>query len=173
MTLQEIDKVSVTILMDNSTDLLLTNSIHANRPHLTTNEEFLFPLPIAEHGFSALVDIAVHGEKKEKNNMGKKIKYKNNNSIFLFDAGASEDGVIHNADIFGIDFDRIDGVILSHGHFDHFTGLANILRKISLSQRKSTDINLLAHPEAFLKRWEVFQDGKRVRMPFLDEEHLK
>lgn len=37
--------------------------------------------------------------------------------------------LIHNADIFGIDFDRIDGVILNHGHFDHFTGLANILRK--------------------------------------------
>ena len=174
MRLQEIDKVSVTILMDNSTDLLLTNSTHANRPQLTTNEEFLLPLPIAEHGFSALVDIVVHGEeKKEKNNMGKKIKYKNNNSIFLFDAGASEDGVIHNADIFGIDFDRIDGVILSHGHFDHFTGLANILRKISLSRPKSTGIDLLAHPEAFLKRWEVFQDGKRVQMPFLDEGHLK
>jgi 7,8-dihydropterin-6-yl-methyl-4-(beta-D-ribofuranosyl)aminobenzene 5'-phosphate synthase len=174
MTLQEIDKVSVTILMDNSTDLLLTNSIHANRPQLTTNEKFLLPLPIAEHGFSALVDIVVQSEeKKEKNNMGKKIKYKNNNSIFLFDAGASEDGVIHNADIFGIDFDRIDGVILSHGHFDHFTGLANILRKISLSRRKSTGIDLLAHPEAFLKRWEVFQDGKRVQMPFLDEGHLK
>jgi len=73
MTLQEIDKVSVTILMDNSTDLLLTNSIHANRPRLTTNEKFLLPLPIAEHGFSALVDIVVHSEeKKEKNNMGKK-----------------------------------------------------------------------------------------------------
>jgi 7,8-dihydropterin-6-yl-methyl-4-(beta-D-ribofuranosyl)aminobenzene 5'-phosphate synthase len=174
MTLQEIDKVSVTILMDNSTDLLLTNSIHANRPQLTTNEKFLLPLPIAEHGFSALVDIVVHSEeKKEKNNMGKKIKYKNNNSIFLFDAGPSEDGVIHNADIFGIDFDRIDGVILSHGHFDHFTGLANILRKISLSRPKSTGIDLLAHPEAFLKRWEVFQDGKRVQMPFLDEGDLK
>lgn len=174
MTLQEIDKVSVTILMDNSTDLLLTNSIHANRPQLTTNEKFLLPLPIAEHGFSALVDIVVHSEeKKEKNNMGKKIKYKNNNSIFLFDAGPSEDGVIHNADIFGIDFDRIDGVILSHGHFDHFTGLANILRKISLSRPKGTGIDLLAHPEAFLKRWEVFQDGKRVQMPFLDEGHLK
>lgn len=174
MTLQEIDKVSVTILMDNSTDLLLTNSIHANRPQLTTNEKFLLPLPIAEHGFSALVDIVVHSEeKKEKNNMGKKIKYKNNNSIFLFDAGPSEDGVIHNADIFGIDFDRIDGVILSHGHFDHFTGLANILRKISLSRPKSTGIDLLAHPDAFLKRWEVFQDGKRVQMPFLDEGHLK
>jgi 7,8-dihydropterin-6-yl-methyl-4-(beta-D-ribofuranosyl)aminobenzene 5'-phosphate synthase len=174
MALQEIDKVSVTILMDNSTDLLLTNSIHANRPQLTTNEKFLLSLPIAEHGFSALVDIVVHSEeKKEKNNTGKKIKYKNNNSIFLFDAGPSEEGVIHNADILGIDFDRIDGVILSHGHFDHFTGLANILRNISLSRRKSTGINLLAHPEAFLKRWEVFQDGKKAKMPFLDEEHLK
>ena len=98
-------------------------------------KNFYSLLPIPEHGFSALVDIVVHSEeKKEKNNMGKKIKYKNNNSIFLFDAGPSEDGVIHNADILGIDFDRIDGVILSHGHFDHFTGLANILRKISLSQ---------------------------------------
>ena len=174
MTLQEIDKVSVTILMDNTTDLLLTNSIHANRPQLTTNEKLLLPLPIAEHGFSALVDIVVHSEeKKEISNMGKKIKYKNNNSIFLFDAGPSQGGVVHNADIFGIDFDRIDGVILSHGHFDHFTGLANILRKISLSRRKGTGIDLLAHPEAFLKRWEVFQDGKKAKMPFLDEEHLK
>ena len=174
MTLQEIDKVSVTILMDNTTDLLLTNSIHANRPQLTTNEKLLLPLPIAEHGFSALVDIVVHSEeKKEISNMGKKIKYKNNNSIFLFDAGPSQGGVVHNADIFGIDFDWIDGVILSHGHFDHFTGLANILRKISLSRRKGTGIDLLAHPEAFLKRWEVFQDGKKAKMPFLDEEHLK
>lgn len=174
MTLQEIDKLSVTILMDNSTDLLLTNSIHANRPQLTTNEKILLPLPIAEHGFSALVEIFVHSkEKKEKNNMGKKIEYKNNSSIFLFDAGPSEDGVIHNADIFGIDFDRIDGVILSHGHFDHFTGLANILKKISLSRRKSAGLDLLVHPEAFLKRWEVFQDGRRVKMPFLDEVHLK
>jgi 7,8-dihydropterin-6-yl-methyl-4-(beta-D-ribofuranosyl)aminobenzene 5'-phosphate synthase len=174
MTLQEIDKVSVTILMDNSTDLLLTNSIHANRPQLTTNEKFLLPLPIAEHGFSALVDIVVHSEeKKEKNNMGKEIEYKNNNSIFLFDAGPSEDGVIHNADIFGIDFDRIDGVILSHGHFDHFTGLANILRRILLSKQDNTKIDLFVHPEAFLKRWEVYQNGERTKMPLLDEEHLQ
>ena len=37
MTIQEIDEVSVTILMDNSTDLLLTNSNHVNRP--SVNEE--------------------------------------------------------------------------------------------------------------------------------------
>jgi len=63
--------------MDNSTDLLLTNSIHANRPELTTNEKFLPPLPIAEHEFSSLVDIVVHSEeKKEKNNRVKKSNIK-------------------------------------------------------------------------------------------------
>jgi len=174
MKLQEIDRVSITILMDNSTDLLLTNSTHAIRPPLTKNEKFILPLPVAEHGFSALVNIVMRSEeKKEKNNMNKNVKYKQNNKMFLFDTGPSEDGVIHNADIFGIDFDRIDGVILSHGHFDHFAGLANVLRRISLSRRNSTSIDLLAHPDAFLKRWEVYQDGKRAKMPFLDEEHLR
>ncbi|MGC1928297.1 MAG: hypothetical protein WA667_04935 [Candidatus Nitrosopolaris sp.] len=29
------------------------------------------------------------------------------------------------------------------------------------------------HPDAFLKRWIVFPDGKRVKMPLLDEMHLE
>ena len=45
--------------------------------------------------------------------------------------------------------------------------------KYHYPDERGTGIDLLAHPEAFLKRWEVFQDGKRVQMPFLDEEHLK
>ena len=29
------------------------------------------------------------------------------------------------------------------------------------------------HPDSFLKRWEVFPDGKKAEMPFLDEVQLK
>jgi metal-dependent hydrolase (beta-lactamase superfamily II) len=29
---------------------------------------------------------------------------------YLFDTGVSENGVIHNADIFGIDITKIDGI---------------------------------------------------------------
>jgi len=83
MTIQEIDEVSVTILMDNTTDLLLTNSNHVNRPPLTKNEKFILPIPVAEHGFSALVNIVIDSEnEKKKNNVNKNIKYKNN-KIFL------------------------------------------------------------------------------------------
>ena len=163
MQLQEIDRVFITILMDNSTDILLTNSIHAIRHPLTMNEKFILPLPIAEHGFSTLVNV-VKSEVEKSNKIS---------NTYLFDAGPSENGVIHNANIFEIDFSRIDGIILSHGHFDHFTGLANILKRILLYKQNNFGIDLFLHPEAFLKRWEIYEDGKKAKMPFLDEDHLK
>ena len=55
--LQEVEKVSISILMDNSTDFLLINSAHAVRPTLIINEKFNLPPPVAEHGFSALVNV--------------------------------------------------------------------------------------------------------------------
>jgi 7,8-dihydropterin-6-yl-methyl-4-(beta-D-ribofuranosyl)aminobenzene 5'-phosphate synthase len=141
MKLQEIAKVTITILTDNSTDLLLSNSIHAIRPPLAKNEKINLPLPIAEHGFSALIKISVHGkENEDETNVSKKLRNNKNNTL-LFDAGPSQNGVIHNADIFGVDFALIDGVILSHGHFDHFEGLANILKRISSSGRTSAGID--------------------------------
>jgi 7,8-dihydropterin-6-yl-methyl-4-(beta-D-ribofuranosyl)aminobenzene 5'-phosphate synthase len=51
----------------------------------------------------------------------------------------SENSVIHNANIYGIDLSKIDGLILSHGHFDHFTGLVNIIKRISYSRQASAN----------------------------------
>ena len=168
MSVQEIDQISITLLMDNYTDLLLTNSTHATRAPLIMNQKFRLPPPIAEHGFSALVNIIEYDQnKQEKNSIDNSTK--GNNNLFLFDTGVSENGVIHNSDIFGIDFDQIEGIILSH--FDHFTGLTNIIRKISSG--RSAAVNLFVHPDAFLRRWIVFPDGKRVKMPLLDEMHLE
>src|SRR6476620_11113078 len=163
MSIQEVDQISITILMDNSTDLLLKNSTHATRAPLTMNEKFVLPPPIAEHGFSALVNVV----KYEKNSYTK-----NNNNIFLFDTGVSENGVLHNIDVFGINFDQIKGIILSHGHFDHFTGLVNIIKTMTFRQPTAI-LNLFIHPDAFLKRWVIFPDGRRAKMPFLDEKNLE
>ena len=59
--------------MDNTTDLLLTNSTHVNRPPLTKNEKFILPLPVAEHGFSALVNIVIDSENEKEKIMSIKI----------------------------------------------------------------------------------------------------
>jgi 7,8-dihydropterin-6-yl-methyl-4-(beta-D-ribofuranosyl)aminobenzene 5'-phosphate synthase len=179
--LQEVEKVSIIILMDNSTDFLLINTAHAVRPPLIVNEKFNLPPPVAEHGFSALVNVInkhvqIEGEKNHiinEDKIGGNITSNNNTYTCLFDTGVSKNGVVHNADIFGIDFNQIDGIILSHGHFDHFTGLVNILKRISARQRPTAHIDFFAHPDAFLRRWEIYPDGKRAKMPFLDERQLK
>ena len=147
--------------MDNSTDFLLTNSEHAIRPPFIKNERFVLPPPVAEHGFSALIGINRYEQ--------------NTGSSFLFDTGVSEHGVIHNANIFGIDFSRVDGIILSHGHFDHFAGLVNILKRISSNPKETMNhsVDIFTHPDAFLKRWEIFPDGKRAKSPILDEQQLQ
>jgi 7,8-dihydropterin-6-yl-methyl-4-(beta-D-ribofuranosyl)aminobenzene 5'-phosphate synthase len=179
MSLQEVEKVSITILMDNSTDFLLTNSVHAIRPPLIVNERFHLPPPIAEHGFSALVNIVKDTKNKAEKNSSvyNNSKSNNNNKTFLFDTGVSENGVVHNADVFGIDFNQINGIILSHGHFDHFAGLVNVLKRISSSSRRPTTsthiIDIFTHPDAFLRRWEIYPDGKRAKSPFLDEKQLQ
>jgi 7,8-dihydropterin-6-yl-methyl-4-(beta-D-ribofuranosyl)aminobenzene 5'-phosphate synthase len=175
MTLQEVEKVSITILMDNSTDFLLTNSAHAIRPPLIVNERFNLPPPVAEHGFSALINIVKNTKNKAEKNSS---KYNSSSNTFLFDTGVSENGVLHNADVFGIDFNQINGIILSHGHFDHFAGLVNVLKRISSSSsRQATTsthvIDIFVHPDAFLRRWEIYPDGKRAKSPFLDEKQLQ
>lgn len=163
MSLQEIDKVTITVLMDNSTDLLLTNSEHAIRTPLILKERINLPPPIAEHGFSALVNVV----KYDRNNNTEDITHS-----FLFDTGVSESGVIYNANIFDIALDHIEGIILSHGHFDHFMGLVNIINMIH-NRRPNSTVNLYTHPDAFLKRWIILPNEKRAKMPVLDEKQLQ
>ena len=160
--LQEIDKISITILIDNYTDRLLQNTPHTARIPMISGEKFL-RAPLAEHGFSALIKI--HYKHKNKN-INERKDYENYNNTFLFDTGVTEDGIILNAANFGINFQDIEAIILSHGHFDHFNGLLNVIDHIS------RPIDIIVHPDAFLKRWLIFPDGRKARMPVLEEEIL-
>jgi 7,8-dihydropterin-6-yl-methyl-4-(beta-D-ribofuranosyl)aminobenzene 5'-phosphate synthase len=47
----------------------------------------------------------------------------------LIDFGFSPDALVNNANLVGIEPARIDALVLSHGHYDHFGGLANFLRQ--------------------------------------------
>ena len=152
--LQEVDSLNITILVDNITDRLLPSLSLVKRPPLISNKRFNKP-PIAEHGFSTLVEISY--------------KYKDKKILkkFLFDTGVSKNGIIYNSNIFGINFEDIETIILSHGHFDHISGLISVLKKIN------KPIEIITHPDAFLRRWVVFPDGRKARMDTLDEGEIK
>lgn len=165
MGLSHIDSLAITLLTDNNTDRLLPTLYPANRPPMIRDEQFLpSPPPIAEHGFSSLIKATC---KIEKNN-GKDISDTNKENTVLFDCGTSENGVLHNADILRINLDSIQYVVLSHGHFDHFTGLMSIIK------RTNKPMKMICHPDAFLKRWIVFPNGRdKARLPSLSSENLR
>jgi 7,8-dihydropterin-6-yl-methyl-4-(beta-D-ribofuranosyl)aminobenzene 5'-phosphate synthase len=152
--LQEVDNINITILVDNITDRLLPSLSLVKRPPLISKKRFN-KSPIAEHGFSTLVEISY--------------KYKDKKILkkFLFDTGVSKNGIIYNSNIFGINFEDIETIILSHGHFDHVSGLISVLKKIN------KPIEIITHPDALLRRWVVFPDGRKARMDTLDEKEIK
>lgn len=60
----------------------------------------------------------------------------------LFDAGPTEN-FKKNAEILGINLNKVDTVVLSHGHYDHGNGLKYFNKKVKF----------IAHPNCVLKRW--------------------
>jgi 7,8-dihydropterin-6-yl-methyl-4-(beta-D-ribofuranosyl)aminobenzene 5'-phosphate synthase len=153
MSLQEIKSAKITILVDNITDRLLPSSSIVKRPPMISNQT-ITKSPIAEHGFSALLEISYVYENATKTNK------------FLFDTGVSKEGIVNNSDVLGINLKDIETIILSHGHFDHISGLISTLGRLKKS------VEIIAHPEAFLRRWLVYPNGNKARMDFLDEEEI-
>lgn len=84
---------------------------------------------IGENGFSALV---------EKD--GKKI---------LFDTGQGM-ALLNNLNALGIDLKNLEAIVLSHGHYDHTTGLRDAL---SLTP----GVDIIAHPDVFSKKYSKKQ----------------
>lgn len=64
----------------------------------------------------------------------------------LFDTGASADVLDHNARSLGVPLTTIPAVAISHGHYDHTGGLAELVRLCR-------PLALYAHPDAFARRW--------------------
>jgi len=147
LNLQEADSLEVTVIVDNYTDVLLPGTDVAQR--------LLTPppnLPLAEHGFSCLLKVHSGSEKH----------------VVLLDAGVSSTCFFYNAKLLNIDFAKIDSVVLSHGHFDHYGALKDFL----VSAKKG--IPLILHPDAFLdRRINIPAIGRQVSMGMLSEKDLR
>ncbi len=78
---------------------------------------------------------------------------------FLWDCGQS-DVAVHNAKLLGIDLRNLEGIGISHGHFDHAGGLMEIL---SASGPKK----LFMHPKALEPKFFMAGNIKRfIGIPF-------
>jgi 7,8-dihydropterin-6-yl-methyl-4-(beta-D-ribofuranosyl)aminobenzene 5'-phosphate synthase len=89
--------------------------------------------PVAEHGFSALVDVELAGGVVHR---------------LLFDTGVSPDGMVTNLWRLGLAPHSVEAVVCSHGQFHHTTGLDGFARALG----GRTNLPVLIHPEFWSQR---------------------
>ena len=149
-----VDEITVTTLVDNFFDALLASSEGITRPSpasgAVTAPQFESGRTVAglraEHGFSALVTVRRGGTE----------------SMLLFDTGVSPDGLAVNAERLGLGLRDLQGVVLSHGHFDHAGGFDGLARL-----RGRSGLPLTVHPAAWTRRRLAPPGGQPFEMPTL------
>src|SRR6516164_3955871 len=140
--LEPVDSVTVTTLMDNVTDAFMPDQGPAHRPPLPVFRGGRQPaatmdlgdvpvVPLADGGFSVLVEVAKNGARHR----------------ILFDAGTTPDGVVENMRRLEVDPSAIETIICSHGHFDHTTGLDGLIRRLG-----RVNLPVLIHPHFWRRR---------------------
>ena len=96
---------------------------------------------------------------------GLSILVETDGTSILVDTGQTI-SVTHNAEKLGIDLQKVDKIVLSHGHADHTGGLINVLGKIG----KTTTV--IAHPDVLDAKYSGKQADQRknVGLPFQLQE---
>ncbi|MHB1153139.1 MAG: MBL fold metallo-hydrolase [Eubacteriales bacterium] len=92
---------------------------------------------LAEHGLSVYIEYD---------------KYK-----ILFDTGQS-DVCCRNAETMGLELNKIDFIVLSHGHYDHCGGLIHLFNSNSVNYPK-----VFVRNSAFAKKYAINPDGSSYR----------
>jgi len=144
--LRKADRVEVTTLVDNYTDIFLPSAEHVQRNAMIKDKNVTRGL-LADHGLSLLVEI-FQGQEKHR---------------ILLDGGWLEAPVPFNLETLGINLLDLEAVVLSHGHQDHFAGLPNLYKQGIIPRTTP----LVAHPDVFKQRDLAFPDGGTSRMPQL------
>ena len=154
--LQPVEKIRVTVLMDNVTDPLIPDQDPVTRlswpkvladPAARASARFapdgVPDYLIAEPGFSALVRFEKDGSER----------------TLLFDTGVSPTGMVENMRRLGLSLQDVEVIVLSHGHWDHVTGMEGVARVLGRAA-----LPVMIHPEFWRRR--------RIRFPGLDPAEL-
>jgi 7,8-dihydropterin-6-yl-methyl-4-(beta-D-ribofuranosyl)aminobenzene 5'-phosphate synthase len=154
IALEPVDSMTVTTLVDNVSDMLLVDQGPAKRVPFAMSAYPSIPArfltggvtgdaPRAEHGFSCLVTIAKAGRATR----------------ILFDAGMTPDGLAENMRRLDISPHDIDIIVLSHGHWDHTTGMDGLVAQLGRA-----NVPVLIHPD--------FWSRRRIALPGRDPFEL-
>jgi 7,8-dihydropterin-6-yl-methyl-4-(beta-D-ribofuranosyl)aminobenzene 5'-phosphate synthase len=150
----EAEKVAVTIVADNYFDINASRHKIAKRFSRTqgsTPESWGLH---AEHGLSYHVETTVNGARH----------------TFLFDYGTDAHGVLRNMELLRLELNGLEALALSHGHWDHYLTLVELLKAKGGMLRDGTPLHV--GEEAFVERFSKEADGA-VSMGRLDRAAIE
>jgi 7,8-dihydropterin-6-yl-methyl-4-(beta-D-ribofuranosyl)aminobenzene 5'-phosphate synthase len=152
LSLPEIERLSVTTVVDNFIDSLRADEKIAKR--FTLAQARRMPTLKAEHGLGHWVEVERGGETRR----------------IAFDFGLTGESYTHNFLELGLDAGRVDAVALSHGHVDHYGGLGGFLK--TYRRRMKGEIAFYAGRDHFLPRYNE-RNNARVYIGRLDRDELE
>lgn len=152
MTLDPVDRITVTTVVDNYIDALRRDEPVARRFSRLIARKMQDLR--AEHGLAHLVEVT-RGATATR---------------VAFDFGQTDACFNHNVRELGLDVARIDAIALSHGHRDHFGGLLGFLHAYRRFMRK--DLTFYGGADHFLPRFN--DDGnERIYIGRLDRQEIE
>lgn len=146
--LQELDKLTVDVLIDNQSD-----SYSSKPPHVSPEFNNVISAGASEIGGSTLccaqlgLSVLLTGYVGEKRHK------------LLFDAGPTGSVFLGNCKNLGVALDEVEEVAISHGHWDHMGALIDAMDAITGGKRK---VNCHVNPGMFHERGCKLSDGRVV-----------
>jgi 7,8-dihydropterin-6-yl-methyl-4-(beta-D-ribofuranosyl)aminobenzene 5'-phosphate synthase len=163
ISIEPVDGVTITTLVDNYMDALMPDHGPAKRLGFPTPDTPQLPVsileegtttdwPLAQHGFSALITVQQNGRQHR----------------VLFDTGMTPSGLVENMGRLSLTPKDVEAIVLSHGHFDHTTGLDGVVRALG---RPALPVYI--HPEAWNKRRVVLPGRDPFELPTPSKSALR
>jgi 7,8-dihydropterin-6-yl-methyl-4-(beta-D-ribofuranosyl)aminobenzene 5'-phosphate synthase len=129
-------KVEITTVVDNYIDIFIPSTAAASYPVPGRASQLW-----AEQGLSLWIEVSDNDRTMR----------------ILYDFGRSEQVLLRNVELLGLDFRTLDYLVLSHGHLDHYGCLFHVL------ENTSDGCKLIVHPGSYgRKRFFRQTDGTYV-----------
>ncbi|MGH7100014.1 MAG: MBL fold metallo-hydrolase [Stellaceae bacterium] len=153
-----VDSLAVRVVVDSRYDLFIEDAAH---PLLKIEHTKRIPgrersILAGEWGLSLHLESRRAGERAQ----------------YLLDFGFTPEVVNRNFELLGLDPAQLDGLILSHGHLDHYGGLVGFVARHR--DRMRPDLKLYAGGESYFReQWIRPKGGGAVSMGRLDRAALE